>query len=236
MGIGIVLQGGGSMSRLANLGLILTSPTAVARSVMEDPHWVTPFIVVLAVSFIASVVTYEYQVEFQREYMGELILERDPDADLDSMFEVTPARRMLTGAAALAMGGVMVLVFAAILNGVGSVAGGRIGFRKMFSFMAYSSVIFALGNLIKIPLILAKGSLDVRTSLAAFAPSLDLRSAAAVFLSSFDIFTIWQIVALCFGYTVLSGFTIKKSSLIVVGLWAVLLVIRIGLSTLRAFA
>jgi hypothetical protein len=224
------------MSRLANLGLIFTSPSAVGRRVMEDAHWVIPLVVVLAVGFIATVTTYEYQVKFQREYMAEIIRERDPDADIDSMFRVTPRRQILTGAGAAVFSGVMVLVFAAVLKGVASVAGGQVGFRRMFSFVAYSSVIPALGSLIKIPLIHAKGSIDVRTSLAALAPGIDLRSPLAVVLGSFDIFTIWQVVALCFGFSVLSGFDVKKSSLIVVGLWAILILIRIGLSSLSGLA
>jgi hypothetical protein len=107
-----------------------------------------------------------------------------------------------------------------------------VGFRRMFAFVSYSTVISAFGSLVKVPLVLVKGSIDVRTSLAAFAPSLDLRSPPAVLLSSFDIFSIWQVVALCFGFSVLSGFSIKKSSVIVIGLWAILLVIKIGLSLL----
>ncbi len=220
------------MSRLTNLGLIFASPTSVGRSVIEDPHWVIPLVIVLAVAFIATAATYEYQVEFQREFMGEIIRERNPDADIDSMFEVTTAKQVRTGLGAALFGGVMILIFAAVLKGAAAVAGGQVGFRRMFAFVSYSAVISALGSLIKIPLVLAKGSIDVRTSLAAFAPSLDLGSPPAVLLSSFDIFSIWQVVALCFGFSVLSGFSIKKSSGIVVGLWVVLVVIQIGLSLL----
>jgi hypothetical protein len=224
------------MNRLANLGLILTSPTRVARSVIENPHWVIPLVVVLVVSFIATITTYEYQVKFQREYTAELIRDRNPDADLDSIFEVTTAKRMLSGVAAAVLGGIMILIVAAVLKGVASVAGGQVGFKKMFAFAAYSSFISALGSLIKVPIVLAKGSIDVRTSLAALAPSVDLRSPLAVLLGSFDIFNIWQVVALCFGFSVLSGFSIKKSSGMVIGLWAVLVVIRIALSLVGGLA
>lgn len=220
------------MSRLTNLGLIFASPTTVGRSVIEDPHWVIPLVVVLVISFIATAATYEYQVEFQREFMGEIIRERNPDADIDSLFEVTTAKQVRTALGAALFGGVMILIFAAVLKGVASVAGGQVGFRRIFAFVSYSTVISALGSLIKVPLVLAKGSIDVRTSLAAFAPSMDIRSPAAVILGAFDIFSIWQVVALCFGFSVLSGFGIKKSSGIVVGLWAILVVIQIGLSLL----
>ena len=224
------------MSRLSNLGLILTSPTAVARNVAEDPHWIIPLVVVLAVACIATIATYEYQVRFQREFVGELIEERNPDADLDEIFAVTTAKQVRAGVGAVVFGGVVILVFAAVLKGVAAVAGGQVGFRRIFAFVCYSAVISAIGSIIKIPLVLAKGSVDVRTSLAALAPSMDLRSPAAVVLGSFDIFAIWQIVAICFGFSVLTGFGIKKSSGIVVGLWAILIVIRIGLAMLPGLA
>jgi hypothetical protein len=152
------------------------------------------------------------------------------------MFEMTTRRQVLSGVGGAVFSGIMILIIAAVLKGVASVAGGQVGFRRLFSFVSYSSVISALGSLIKVPLVQAKGSIDVRTSLAALAPSLDLRSPLAVVLGSFDIFIIWQVVALCFGFSVLSGFDIKKSSGIVVGLWAILMLIRIGLSSLSGLA
>jgi hypothetical protein len=224
------------MNRLTNLGLILTSPSTVARNVIQDPHWLLPLVIVLAVSFIAGIATYEQQVEFQREQMAELIKERSPDADLDAIFEATPRKQVMSGVLAAVITGVVILVFAAVLKGVASVAGGSIGFRRMFAFSCYTGVISAVGSIIRTPLMLMKGTMDVRLSLAALAPSLGVRDPLFALLSSFDIFAIWQVVALCFGFSVLSGFSLKKSGGIVVGLWAVLIVIRIGLSLLPRLA
>jgi hypothetical protein len=220
------------MSRLANLGMVFTSPSSVARNVLQDPHWVLPLVVVLVVSFLASAATYEYQVKAQREYAEEIIRERDPDADIDAMFAVNPVRRVVGGAIAVAITGVVLLIIAAVLKGVASVAGGSVRFGAMFSFTCYSAVISALGSLVKTALIIMKGNLDVRTSLAAAAPSLTMRSPQFAFLDRFDIFAIWWVVALCFGLSVLSGLGIKKSAGIVVALWAVYVVIRVLLAML----
>jgi hypothetical protein len=224
------------MSRFANLGLIFTSPTTVGRNVMEDPHWVIPLVVVLAVACITTIGTYEYQVKFQREFVGEVIQERNPDADLDEIFAVTTGKQVRAGVGAVVFGGVVLLVFAAVLKGAAAVAGGKVGFRRIFAFVSYSAVISALGSLVRVPLVLAKGSVDVRTSLAAFAPSMDLKSPAAVILGSFDIFAVWQVVAVCFGFSLLAGLGMKKSSGIVIGLWAILIVIRVGLAMLPGLA
>ena len=220
------------MKRLTNLGLILTSPSTVARSVMADPHWVIPLIAVLVVSFLSTVLTYQYQMEIQKEQAAQFIREHAPNADLGSRFEVTQAKRIRTGIFTGVGMAVFALVIAAVLKGFAAVAGGGVGFRKMFAFSMYSVFVWVLGGLIKVPLVLAKGSADVRTSLAILAPSKALLSPLVMFLNSFDIFSIWALVTLCFGYGVLSGLGTKKASAIVVGLWAVLVLITVVLASL----
>jgi hypothetical protein len=172
------------MSRVSNLGRILASPSSVARDVIRDPHWAIPLIVVMAVSCFSALSTYQYQVKFQREQVGPIIKERNPDADIDSMFKATTRGHVISGVLAVVAVGVITLIFSGVLKGAASVAGGQVGFRPMFAFVSYTMMVSAIGGIIKVPLILAKGSLDVRTSLAALAPALSMRSPLFVFLGS----------------------------------------------------
>jgi hypothetical protein len=220
------------MKRLADLGLIFTSPSTVARNVMADPNWVIPLIAVLVVSFVSGVLVYQYQMELQKEQAAQFLREHDTDVDLGSRFEVTETKRIGGGIWAAVTMGVFALVIAAVLKGFAAVAGGGVGFRRMFAFSTYSLFVLALGNLIKAPLVMAKGSADVRTSLAILVPSKPLFSPLVMLLNSFDVFSIWALVTLCFGYGVLSGLGIKKASGIVVGLWVVLVVIIVVLASL----
>jgi hypothetical protein len=120
------------------------------------------------------------------------------------------------------------ILAAAVLNGVASIAGGKTGFRKMFGFFAYASLIGALGLLVKLPLVFAKESIDVRTSVAAFTPSTPFDSAVGVLLNSLDVFAIWTLAVVVIGYSVLTELSTRKSVAIVVGLWALAVAIRVA--------
>jgi len=100
--------------------------------------------------------------------------------------------------------------------------------------MAAVGLITALGMLVKLPIVFAKGSIDVRTSLALLAPSTGIRTPLGVLLDSFDIFSIWAVVATVIGFAVLTGFNNKKSALIVVGLWLVYVLIHVGSTALMS--
>jgi hypothetical protein len=120
------------------------------------------------------------------------------------------------------------------LNGVAKLAGGSVGFKRMFAWMAGVGMISALGMVVKLPIVLAKGSIDVRTSLALLAPAVGVQTPLGVLLNSFDIFSIWAVVATVIGFAVLTGFNNKKSGYIVVGLWLLYVLILVGVTALSA--
>jgi hypothetical protein len=223
------------MSRLGNLGLIFASPGKVAKNVAEDPHWVIPLVIILLVSFVMGVAIHKYQVEYRRAQVEKIMRDAGrTEEEIASALSSTPRKKVLSGAGiAVFVGLFMILIPALILNGISSVMGEKVGFRRMFSFMSYSSVILALGDIIRIPIMLAKGSIDVRISLAALAPSVGVESPLGTLLNSFDVFSIWMLVAVCAGFSALSGSEIKKASAIVVALWAVGVAILMGLAVLR---
>jgi hypothetical protein len=226
------------MSAMSNIGMIFTSPGAAARRIGENPHWVTPLIIVLVVTILATMAVHRYQAEAQREAVEEVLRDsgRDPE-EIDEMFRSTPARRVMGSAlAAVFVGLFFILIPAAILNGVSSVGGERVGFRKMLSLMSHAALITALGQIVRTPIMMAKQSVDVRLSAAAFAPSISMASPLGTFLNALDVFSIWAVVAVCIGYSVLSGMTIKKSTIIVVLLWLVGIALLVGSAFLGRMA
>jgi hypothetical protein len=129
---------------------------------------------------------------------------------------------------------ITMVVVAAVLNGMASLLGKPIGFRKMFAFYVYAGVIGVAGILVKMPLVFAKESIDVRTSVAAFAPGVALESPLGTALNMLDVFSIWVLVATCIGYNTLSGLGTKKSVSVVVGLYVLWMLISVGLAVMRS--
>ena len=224
------------MSKLSGMTSIFTSPGAVAREMAERPHWLIPLVVVLIVTLGASILTHRYQMEYQRPAVEKVL--RDAGAseeDIEARFESTPTRKVVGGAAAAAFVVVfMMLIPALILNGISTVTGEKAGFVKIFSFMTYASLILALGQLVRLPLVLVKGSVNVRTSIAAFTPSVTIESPLGTLLNSLDIFSIWMLIAVCVGFGVLARISINKSAAIVCALWAAGIAILVGLAVLRS--
>ncbi len=223
------------MDGSAGVFQVFTSPSTAARGIAERPGWLVPLIIVLAVIFIFGFVTYEYQAEPQREMLEKIQSERGVETDINARLAPTLANRAKSGVwIALGIGILLVLIPALVLNGVARVAGTNVGFKRMFAWMSAAGLILALGMIIKLPIIIAKGSIDVRTSLAMLAPSVGIQTPLGVLLNSFDIFSIWAVVATVIGFAVLTGFNNKKSALIVVGLWLVYVLIHVGSTALMS--
>jgi hypothetical protein len=221
------------MGRIGNLLLIFTSPSVAARNIDENPHWLIPLIIVLAVTFLVGFASHKQALDFRRTW-AEPLYERSGKTkeEIDEEFTSTPTKGLTAGAAGAASIGVVLLVAAAIYKGLASVFGGKIEFRKMFALQVHAALILSLGELVKLPIVRAKDSIDVRTGIGAFAPSISLNSPLGTFLAQLDLFGIWSLVALAIGFSVLAGLGMKKSAAIVFGLWAVFVGILVGLAVL----
>ncbi len=223
------------MEEIKNIGRIFGSPDRVACLVAERPRWLLPLLVFIIGITLAGYGSFKYKVEFQREVSSRLIKESGIQIDLDQMVSDTPLARLKSILFEAAGSVIFILLIpAALFNGIASVVGKPIGFRKMFTFTCYVGLILAAGGLIKIPLMAIKGSYDVRLSAAAFSPNLDPLAPLAVLLSSLDIFAIWAVIALCIGYHRLSNMRMTKAVSIVVGFWLLAIAILVALSYVRS--
>jgi hypothetical protein len=222
------------MGRLSNIWRIFYKPSAVAASVDERPAWLVPVIVILVLGFVAVYATYEYNVAYQKQVFEKMQRDRGTGLDPESLFEMTPAKRFYGGA----IGGLSmvlgVLVGAAILHGVALVVGGKSSFRKVFCYYAYAWIIPAVGGLVKLPLVIARKSIDVRSSLAALTPGVAFDSPLGVMLNSADVFYIWMLVVTVFGYSILTGLGTKKSTAIVIGLYILFVVFSVSMTLMRS--
>lgn len=222
------------MTSIGNVGLVFSSPGRVAQRVAERPDWKTPVMVIILASIILTLAMLPYHAEAQREMLEKYRKETGREIDVESALRPTVGKRIGAIVVTLIATGLFVVVGAAILNGVSLLVGGRAGFVRMFAFFSYAMIIPAAGGLIKIPLVMLKGSYDVRLSLAAFFPSVRAESYAGILLGSTDLFSIWAVVATAIGFNVLAQLGMKKSAVIVIALYAVFVLILLGFGLLAA--
>jgi hypothetical protein len=112
------------------------------------------------------------------------------------------------------------------LYGFGS--GGDINFKQALSAVSHVSVIFVAASLIKIPMILMKGSPHVATSLALLSPDPNPRSVIYNFLDSFDIFSILALAILANGMAKLARISTGKSWTMAIVLFVIGLGLRVA--------
>jgi len=107
-------------------------------------------------------------------------------------------------------------------------SGADLTFRQAFAAVAHLSILFLAAGLIKIPLILAKGSAQVATSLALVSPDPNPRSVIYAFLNSFDIFSLGILAVMAMGMVRLARVSPAKSWTMVTVLFLIGLGLAVG--------
>jgi len=113
--------------------------------------------------------------------------------------------------------------------------GGKATFKQVLSVALYGNIIYIVGMLATLPLVLAKDSMMVSYSLAAFFPDLSYKSVAYAALSKVGIFYIWEIIVAGIGFSTVYGFTRGKGytiAVLSVGLLSILHVAFTALGSL----
>jgi hypothetical protein len=109
--------------------------------------------------------------------------------------------------------------------------GGDSSFRRVFSVYCYASLVAMLGMIVRFPLIMTKGDMNVQTSLALLLSPNAKDSFLYSVLSSFDVFSIWQVILVSMGLGVIYKYSTKKAFTAVVILWIIYILAKSGLSS-----
>lgn len=224
------------MAGIRNVGLVFSSPSKVARSISDRSDWKTPLAVVVLVMVVFTLVIYPYQAAYQRQMLEKLQKDTGREMDLDQLTKPTLAKRVF-GVVGIAVATVLFAVIAgAVLNGISMLVGKSAGFARTLSLVSYGMIVAVAGSVVKIPLIVAKKSMDVRLSLAAFFPAVRIESPAGILLNSTDVFALWGVAVMAIGFAVLAQVGIKKSIAVVGGLYVVFVLLQVGLGVLMTAA
>ncbi|MGZ5473791.1 MAG: YIP1 family protein, partial [Thermoanaerobaculia bacterium] len=131
-------------------------------------------------------------------------------------------------------------VLALILFGAFRLMGADVGYKQALSATLYAWVPLTLFSILSTIVIVMRGNVDpthmatIVKSNPAFLVDMQAQPVLYSLLASFDVFTIWTIVLLVFGFAAASKFSRAKSAAIIVSLWIVMLVIKVGFAALGA--
>lgn len=218
------------ISRIIN---VFAAPQLTFKAVKIRPAWGIPLIVLILIGVLVGEVVGPIAMQEQTEKAIAMLRARDMsqeqiDTAIQAM-ENNPMTKAMRHPVARAL--VIVLVsllsvffLAALWLLVSKVVlEGRVSFGQMLGLVTYHSFINTLGGLIKLPLMVAKSSVDVHFSLATFlniTPKGFLQNFVYTLMAKIEIFSIWSLAVLAIGLGVLVGKPLKSVLPWVLGIYA----------------
>lgn len=220
----------------------LFSPGETFREIAERPDFLAPLLVIVVIS-IVSVMVVVPRIDFEsmiREQMSQTnpdMAEEDREravrfgaAFTKAMFYVSPL-----------LAPILVTIIAGILLLAFRLFGGEGNFKQAFSVTLYSWMPMIVGGIVGTIILVGRGGSVSAEELQTLVMSnlgflVDQKEnmVAFAFLSSIDLFTLWTLVLLIIGFAYVARVSRAVSSAIVLSLWAILVVIKVGLAAMGA--
>jgi hypothetical protein len=225
------------MSLMSKLINIFTSPEKVFKNLDLFPDWLIPTILVVIVSLISVYALQDITLQVQKDKIAasEKLSEEQKDQRLEIM-ENTKSIQVYTQ-----LGGVIVYTFASyllvaalFLFSGNVILGGTAKYGSLLAVYAWGSLVYIPEAIIKIPLMLQKGSIHVYTSLAVLFDNSASETVLFKIANAFDIFSIWRIVLWIMGISIVYKFSKGKATFVVVTWHLIWIVVSIALSSLAA--
>ncbi len=209
------------------------SPEKTFRAIDEKPDWILPVSVVAILSALILILIFPQMRQLQVEHL--MAAKNLSQAEAEQLLAKGEAfQKIIMPISTFIMIFVTQIVASFFFYLVGSVfLGGMVPYTKVLSMWAYTSLAVGIvAMIVRVPVILAKKTIAVQTSLAAFLSPDSKGTLLYKILSSFDIFILWQLVLMTVGFTVIYKFSQKKSATVVFGLWALWVVFSILLRSI----
>lgn len=216
---------------------IVTDPIRTMNAVRENPRWAAAALVTVLLVTVYSGVTMHITGPEQVDLMqGTRLGSMMGPEQLDEMYakydDITLKDRVVSGLSA----GVGTL-FAIFIVGLvymlfGKLAGGAGTFRQVLGVVAWAHFVgMGLNSLVKLPLVLAKGSsMDVSLGPAVLAVDRGVTDPLFQVLSMFDLFSIWTVILIVLGFQSVHGFARNKAATVVVAAWLLMTFTMFGIS------
>ena len=222
----------------ARIAGVLFAPAETFQDIARRPDILGPLLVILLIGYVCTaLVMPKLDMSSINAQQAEQMRKQNPnmgEEQIAQMEKITAATSKIFGW----LGPIFGLVWYAIIAGALLLAfrlfGGQGTYKQAFSATLYAWMPLVLFSIISAIVITARGSFDPTTAatLVKSNPAflVDMKEQPVLFslLSSFDIFTLWTVFLLIVGFAALAKTSKAKAAVIVLSLWAVVIVIKLG--------
>lgn len=220
------------MNPLVKLINIFTDPASVFNNLREHPDWLIPVLLIMLISVTSNLTTTDLQIKAQKDfvYNSELFSEDIKDDMIDDLENQGFVRKKIVPIVGVIFNILITYAIAAAAFMVfgNFIFGGSTTFKQNFALYSWGAVIGVLETIVRLPLILNKGSLEVYTSLALLMDASESKTVFFQILNVFDIFSLWKIVVWSIGFSVIYKFSKGKAYTAVITLYAIYAAFAIG--------
>ncbi len=178
---------------------VFYNPSKLFGNVNYNPKVLVPYFVYGILMFLFFYVTADYVVKMQME--SPSFQQRFENGMPTNMTDLMKYNVIIFGT-------LLSLIIPIISTGLAIFFGNFIygvkeNFKKVFSVVIFSAFIIAVGKIIVLPMILAKGSVMISLSPAILVSHLGADSFLYVLFSKFDLFIIWEIIVAGIGFSII---------------------------------
>ena len=220
----------GFWGRLMN---IFGSPRKTFEAIDDRPTWVVPLIIIILLTIISTQITFPIIMDTQLENLrsNPNIPPEQLEAIENQFAGNVNTQRIITVVSQIIGTPIVFLALAGIFYLVGTIAlGGDTSYKKVLSVLSWSMCIFILSTIVTVPLIIAKGNMNVSLSLALLLTGDAIGTKLHTFLSKFDFFVVWFLAVFATGFGIIYRFTTAKAYTAVGILWAIWIALSVALS------
>ena len=235
-----------SMGEIGRLTGIIWEPKPVFEDLAARPRWWAP-IILLTILSIVFVTAFSRRVgmdTFMRQQMDKQFQTNPQMAQLNAeqrerlmSVSATYAKYSMFGGAVVGIAVSTLLVAAIMLGSLNLLGGAGLKFREAFSVTSYSFLPSAISTVLTLVVMLLKNPEDfdlqrpLPANLGAFLSTQTTPKWLHALASSFDLFTIWVMLLMALGFSVVAKrLSFGKSLTLVLVPWALYVLIKVGLA------
>jgi hypothetical protein len=227
-----------TFSRIAG---VLFAPAETFRDIARKPDILVPMIILVILGFVVTAVIIP-RMDFASAFREQMAQQgrQMSEADMERMEKMGSAFGKVMGWISPLLSILWWLAIAGILLLAHRLFGGEGNYKQALSTTLYSWIPYAIAGLVLAVVAFFRETIDA-SSMATLVKSnpgflVDPKENAVAFaaLSSLDIFTIWTLILLIIGFSTISKVSRAKSAAIVIPLWLVVVVIKIGFAAMGA--
>lgn len=205
------------------LKLFFIRPSELYREYLEKPTWALKLLMIVAVTALYTYATKLLGKDLLAEMMEEKAAAMPPEqaeaVRASIGFVNSPMMNIVSAVIAAAATIAIILLVSLVYMAFIRAFKGKIKYKQAVSVYTLAYMATTIGLLVKLAYMYITGNLLYIN----LSPTL-----MDAIYNNLDPFTIWQSILMVFGISVVSGITEKKSSIIVVTMWAIALAVSLG--------